>query len=298
MAIFITEDKRWTNQYIPFVIPTEDYPLGSSRRNNIIDAINHWINPKIIDFKERDKEANYIEFTTNNSSATCNSPVGRRGGRQFVRCSGTSRGTVIHEIGHAVGLWHEHSRSDRDQWVTIHFNNIESEYKHNFNKHNSDGRDIGNYDYGAIMHYAEYSDTFAIDDSRKIITSPEPIGQRNGLSPKEIDALVLAYGDRSDWTQLVGRLSYISGSTSVQWGVNRSGSIYFSGANEMQWNRKEGRLKQISVSNNGTVWAVNSNNDIYYRKDGIGWVKVRGKLSYISIGQDNEVWGVNSSNEI
>ena len=62
-------------------------------------------------------------------------------------------GTILHEILHALGVYHEHTRPDRDSFVTINYNNIQSGYESNFDK--KVGTNVYNtpYDYGSVMHY-------------------------------------------------------------------------------------------------------------------------------------------------
>ncbi|XP_057299689.1 meprin A subunit alpha-like isoform X1 [Hydractinia symbiolongicarpus] len=59
---------------------------------------------------------------------------------------------------HALGFWHEQSRPDRDNYVTIHTKNIEKEKEHNFEKKSDiDATTFGfPYDYVSTMHYKEY----------------------------------------------------------------------------------------------------------------------------------------------
>jgi hypothetical protein len=60
------------------------------------------------------------------SSGACWSSVGMFGGMQRLslgqRC--WYIGIVIHELGHAIGFWHEMNRPDRDQHISINWNNI------------------------------------------------------------------------------------------------------------------------------------------------------------------------------
>jgi hypothetical protein len=65
---------------------------------------------------------------------------------------------VLHEIGHAVGLLHEHTRPDRDEYINIQYDNIEAGFKNQFEIIDKvellDTLGVG-YDYNSVMHYKE-----------------------------------------------------------------------------------------------------------------------------------------------
>lgn len=75
-----------------------------------------------------------------------------KGGEQVVGLLDTSSfGTVLHELLHVAGLFHEHTRSDRDQFVTVNLSSVISGVRGNFTKR-SFSQDLTTYDYQSIMH--------------------------------------------------------------------------------------------------------------------------------------------------
>ncbi|MBX0292341.1 M12 family metallopeptidase [Hymenobacter sp. HSC-4F20] len=144
---------RWPSAVVYYTI---DAALPS--QNRVTDAIAHWQTNTAIRFVKRTTQANYVTFRVGSG---CSSNIGMIGGRQYINlASGCSTGNTIHEIGHALGLFHEQTRNDRDTYVNILTQNIQAGYENNFSKYSASGyagTDYGVLDFGSIMMYGSFS---------------------------------------------------------------------------------------------------------------------------------------------
>jgi len=106
-------------------------------------------------------------------------------------------GATVHEFLHALGIFHEQSREDRDDYVDIISANIIDGLEGNFEKVDDIASDVGAYDYSSIMHYG--STAFTKNGGATIIPKQPgvTIGQRNGLSAGDINAINAMYPIRS-----------------------------------------------------------------------------------------------------
>ena len=179
---------RWPDGIVPYFVPTNSSDILKSR---IEEAIAHWTRESTLSFVERNTDnqdiyPNYIRFESSNS---CASYVGMQGGEQPVLVSDAcSVGSIIHEVGHALGLFHEHTRPDRNNFAQINWDHVIAGKGINFEILEAGVNNYGPYDYGSIMHYGEYFFS-ATGEPTIIVPDGTDIGQRQSLSPLDIDAI-------------------------------------------------------------------------------------------------------------
>lgn len=187
--------ERWPNGIIPFQISVD---LSKTKKIEISEAIAAWeknTRLKFIELTEENLDAfpDYIYFMPT-TGKTSSSFVGKQGGLQEIKLTSTCKVmSIAHEIGHALGLWHEQSRADRDQYIKIIWDNIAEQHIFNFQQHLTDGFDFGEYDYQSVMHYTAYA--FSKNGQKTIIPIVDgvEIGQRSHLSDKDIDTINFMY---------------------------------------------------------------------------------------------------------
>jgi Astacin (Peptidase family M12A) len=178
---FLRTEGRWPGRKIPYEV-ADDILVDDMARKAVFDAIQEWNTKTEFRFTARtEDEADYSVFRKDDKS--CQSPVGKRGGRQFISCAQPfTAGRIMHEMGHCAGFYHEHQRPDRDLFATVTQTAIDNEPQ-NF-KIEADGYIATSYDCGSIMHYGPMVGKISSSDP----ACAAIMGQRNALSAFDISA--------------------------------------------------------------------------------------------------------------
>jgi len=132
--------------------------VSAVKQRAFLDGANEWATFANVRFLPRTAQANYVTIYENPSLSGGQSAVGMIGGQQFLQLGpdAWNHGTICHELGHTLGLIHEHQRSDRDAYVVVLTNNIIPGSEGNFVKLTT-SQNIGPYDFYSVMHYGTNS---------------------------------------------------------------------------------------------------------------------------------------------
>ncbi len=171
-------------------------------------AMAEWTRQTGITFVRR-TSGEHLQFR---NGGGCSSAVGRAVftgfDSQSISLNGAGCQTAaLHEIGHAIGLYHEHNRNDRNTYVDIKLSNVEHFKEHNFFQIGDFLVNRGPYNYQSVMHYARHG--FAKeeqackdgDDSKCTVLPRFPadavdMGQRTRITEGDIYGVYKLYPPR------------------------------------------------------------------------------------------------------
>ncbi|HWL93803.1 MAG TPA: M12 family metallopeptidase [Phycisphaerae bacterium] len=194
----------WTGGLVYYAF---DPAVTADQRAAMLDAMDSWEAVADVRFIERSSQANYIYIFSGSGNW---SYVGMIGGRQDLSIYNWDyKYIMMHEVAHALGVWHEQSRPDRDDFVQINYGNVQAGRESNFDIQ-ADAQMNGDYDFDSIMHYGQcaFANCTCSSACRTIIC-PAPyvawqsqIGQKTHLSVGDAENMAFLYGDPSSTSGL------------------------------------------------------------------------------------------------
>lgn len=187
----------WPNKVIKYNVRPG---FSNSEIGYITSALNTLENTICIDFTPGGISSDYCIFFHPNSQKN-SSPIGMSSKtcNTIELCvNGFNTATVIHEVMHSLGFFHEQSRNDRDNYVVIYEENIQDDKGHNFEKiadQGYTGMNIGPFDFNSIMIYS--SNDFSTNGNPTMTKlDGSLISQGTSLSNYDIRGLNFIYGPK------------------------------------------------------------------------------------------------------
>merc|ERR1719193_1091723 len=161
------ENWRWPKNIIPYKIAPQ---YTEDERKTIYSGMKMWMRKTCIEFEPagsaKAKSTGHNNFLYIFSGDGCYSRVGYQAHlrpqplslQKYICSRGMCDGcmqpaTVAHELGHAIGLHHEQTREDRDNYLQVLENNIIPDQRFNFEKQEGYSTFGTPYDYCSVMHY-------------------------------------------------------------------------------------------------------------------------------------------------
>jgi hypothetical protein len=185
--------RTWNGGVVPYTFAAS---VNSTQRAQVRAAMDLWESVSGVTFVPRSGQHDYIEIIPDAGNW---SYVGRIGGKQQIGLANWGyKFVVAHELAHALGFLHEQSRPDRDQYVTIHLENVIGGFEHNFNVSPSSNTS-GSYDFCSVMHYGRYF--FSKNSQPTISAKPgyeqhnSCMGNQTSLTAKDIEGMNALYPD-------------------------------------------------------------------------------------------------------
>ncbi|ESP04972.1 hypothetical protein LOTGIDRAFT_109273, partial [Lottia gigantea] len=164
---------RWANNEVPYKFASRHF--DEKEQYMMRQAMTEWERYTCLRFRKATKTDRNVLLFQNGEG--CNSQLGMVGGYQVLNLENPGcryKGLYLHEVGHAIGLVHEHQLPTRDDYIKILYHNVEPQMRVWFNKY-SPARvrtDNVEYEYSSVMHYGITA--FSKDGSAKTIEAKFP----------------------------------------------------------------------------------------------------------------------------
>jgi hypothetical protein len=196
------ETNLWPNGIVPYEFDAN--VVGGLRgvanpQAAMLQAMADWEAVANVDFRPRNGEADYVHIQNSTGN---NSQIGRQGGRQIINIFNWDFEFIMaHELGHALGYYHEQSRADRAAYVTINTANIsqtacgggpcDSQFQLESGSDN-----YGPYDFDSVMHYGQCA--FSV------------CGTCPGINPANCITITVQPAFAAQWQTAIGQRTHLS----------------------------------------------------------------------------------------